>query len=114
MAHGKPAAFNDGEADLVAASVAALDLSHVVITSVTRDDLPDGGASAFSQTVRAIRKFSNRTTVELLIPDFRGSADALRTVIASRPDVMGHNLETVPRLYPELRQGSCTRGPWSC
>ena len=79
-----------------------LHLRHVVITSVTRDDLPDGGASAFSQTVRAIRKVSNRTTIEVLIPDFQGSADALRTVIASRPDVIGHNLETVPRLYPDV------------
>ena len=110
VAHGKPAALNEGEADLVAASVAALHLRHVVITSVTRDDLPDGGASAFSQTVRAIRKFSNRTTIEVLIPDFQGSAEALRTVIASRPDVIGHNLETVPRLYPELRQGSSYPG----
>ncbi len=106
VAHGKPAALNDSEADLVAESVAALNLRHVVITSVTRDDLPDGGASAFSQTVRAVRKFSKRTTIEVLVPDFQGSEGALRTVIASRPDVIGHNLETVPRLYPELRQGA--------
>lgn len=106
VAHGKPAALDGGEADLVAASVAALHLRHVVITSVTRDDLPDGGASAFSQTVRAIRKVSNRTTIEVLIPDFQGSAEALRTIIASRPDVIGHNLETVPRLYLDLRHGS--------
>jgi lipoyl synthase len=106
VAHGKPAALDGAEADIVAASVAALHLRHVVITSVTRDDLPDGGASAFSQTVRAIRKVSNRITIEVLIPDFQGSAEALRTVIASRPDVIGHNLETVPRLYPNLRHGS--------
>jgi len=106
VSHGKPSALNDSEADLVASSVAAMRLRHVVITSVTRDDLPDGGASVFSQTVRAVRKSSNRTTVEVLIPDFQGSGDALRTVIASRPDVIGHNLETVPRLYPLLRQGA--------
>jgi lipoyl synthase len=90
----------------VAASVAALHLRHVVITSVTRDDLPDGGAQAFSRTVRAIRKSSNRTTIEVLIPDFQGSGSALQTVIESGPDVVGHNLETVPRLYPQLRRGS--------
>jgi lipoic acid synthetase len=78
----------------------------VVITSVTRDDLPDGGAAAFSQTVRAIRKSAKGTTIEVLIPDFQGSESALQAVIDSRPDVIGHNLETVPRLYPELRQGS--------
>jgi lipoyl synthase len=106
VAHGKPATLSDGEADLVAASVAALHLRHVVVTSVTRDDLPDGGAAQFSQTVRAIRESSKRTTIELLIPDFQGSVSALQTVIDSRPDVVGHNLETVPRLYAELRRGA--------
>ncbi len=106
VGHGKPSAPDNSEADIVAESVVALHLRHVVITSVTRDDLSDGGASAFSRTVRAIRKFSNHTTIEVLIPDFQGSKDALLTVIDSRPDVIGHNLETVPRLYPELRKGS--------
>jgi lipoic acid synthetase len=104
--HGKPRAVNEIEADIVAASVADLGLRHVVITSVTRDDLPDGGASAFARTVRAIRNSSKSTTIELLIPDFQGSENALQAVMASRPDVIGHNLETVPRLYPVLRQGS--------
>ncbi|MGB6063522.1 MAG: lipoyl synthase [Desulfomonilaceae bacterium] len=106
VTHGKPAVLREGEAELVAGSVASLGLRHVVVTSVTRDDLPDGGSSVFSETVRAIRKFSNRTTVEVLIPDFQGSEEALRTVIASGPDVIGHNLETVPRLYPVLRKGA--------
>jgi lipoyl synthase len=106
VTHGKPGAPSDGEAEQVAASVVALHLRHVVITSVTRDDLPDGGAGAFSEVVRAIRKSANSTSIELLIPDFQGSEDSLRTVVDSRPDVIGHNLETVPRLYPELRQGS--------
>ncbi len=102
VTHGKPAALSEGEPELVAGSVASLALRHVVVTSVTRDDLPDGGSSVFSETVLAIRKFSNRTTVEVLIPDFMGSEEALRTVIDSRPDVIGHNLETCTAALPHI------------
>jgi lipoic acid synthetase len=87
----------------VAAAVASLRLKHVVVTSVTRDDLPDGGAATFAATVRAIRNTTPEATVEVLIPDFQGSLEALRSVVQARPDVINHNLETVPRLYPALR-----------
>jgi len=89
---------------LVAGSVADLGLQHAVITSVTRDDLPDGGAHVFAATIRAIRERSPETTVEVLIPDFCGSEAALALVLDAMPDVINHNLETVPRLYPLLRQ----------
>jgi len=88
-----------GEPASVAQAVRRLGLAHVVVTSPTRDDLPDGGAAAFAETVARIRQESPRTKVELLIPDFTGSAAALATVVASAPDILGHNLETVPRLY---------------
>jgi lipoic acid synthetase len=78
-------------------------LSYVVITSVTRDDLADGGASLFAGTIQEIRKRMPRALVEVLIPDFQGDRDALQTVLEARPDVLNHNLETVPRLYPLVR-----------
>jgi lipoic acid synthetase len=78
-------------------------LDYVVVTSVTRDDLPDGGASAFAETIRAIHARRPSTRVETLIPDFQGDKAALRTVLEARPDVLNHNLETVARLYPEVR-----------
>ena len=81
-------------------------LTHVVITSVTRDDLPDGGAAHFASTVKAIRKTSPHTTIEVLIPDFQGSTEALKTVVDSAPEVINHNVETVPRLYPQVRPGA--------
>jgi len=87
----------------VAESVAELGLRHAVITSVTRDDIPDGGASHFADTISAVRRVSPGTTIEVLIPDFQGSVSALRAVLDAGPDVLGHNLETVPRLYPLLR-----------
>jgi lipoic acid synthetase len=83
----------------VARAAARLDLAHVVITSVTRDDLFDGGASFFCETVAAIKKGNKKRTLELLIPDFKGDLRALASVVASAPDVLGHNMETVPRLY---------------
>ena len=89
----------------VAEAVRRLELRHVVITSPTRDDLPDGGASLFADTVRAIRLASPGTAVELLIPDFRGERESLAQVVAARPDILGHNLETVPRLY-HIRAGA--------
>lgn len=103
IARGRPDAADADEPGHVAEAVVALGLRHVVVTSVTRDDLPDGGAAHFAAVVRAVREASPSTTVEVLIPDFRGDADALELVLASRPDVLNHNVETVPRLYPEVR-----------
>lgn len=93
------------EAPRVAAAVARLGLSHVVVTSPTRDDLPDGGAGHYAATVAAIRAASPATRVELLIPDFRGDREAIRSVVEARPDILGHNVETVPRLY-QIRAGA--------
>jgi lipoic acid synthetase len=90
----------------VAQAVAELGLRHAVVTSVTRDDLPDGGAGQFATLVAEIRTAAPGCRVELLVPDFGGSRDALATVLAAGPDVLGHNLETVPRLYPVVRQGA--------
>jgi lipoic acid synthetase len=92
-----------GEPERVAEAAAQLDLGHVVITSVTRDDLPDGGAGYFAATVRAVRGRLPGVSVEVLIPDFGGSRRALETVLGARPDVLNHNLETVRRLYPQVR-----------
>ncbi len=91
------------EADKVARAVKALRLRYSVVTSVTRDDLPDGGAGHFADTIHAIRKRSPDTKIEVLIPDFGGAPDALERVIDAAPDVLNHNIETVPRLYPEVR-----------
>lgn len=104
--YGTPIEGARDEADRVAASVSALGLKHAVVTSVTRDDLPDGGASVFAETVRAIRLAAPTTTVEVLIPDFQDSLSALECVVAAKPDVINHNLETVPRLYPVIRRGA--------
>ena len=87
----------------VAQAVAQLGLKHVVITSVTRDDLPDGGASHFAQTIAAVQAACPQTTIEVLIPDLQGNEEALRKVIAAKPTVINHNIETVPRLYPQVR-----------
>jgi lipoyl synthase len=102
---GGPAlrALDAGEPGRVAEAAARLGLRHVVVTSVTRDDLPDGGASHFAATVHAVRRALPGATVEVLIPDLGGDAAALRAVLAARPDVLGHNLETAPRLYPRAR-----------
>jgi lipoic acid synthetase len=101
--HGKPQAPDPQETDHIVQAVDRLDLRYVVITSVTRDDLPDGGSFQFAQTVRAIRKYDPGIAVEVLIPDFQGSASALQTVVDASPAVLNHNIETVPRLYPEVR-----------
>jgi lipoic acid synthetase len=87
----------------VAEAALNMRLSYVVITSVTRDDLPDGGAGFFAETIREIRKKIPGVFVEVLIPDFQGNTDALQTVLDARPDVLNHNIETVPRLYPSVR-----------
>jgi len=87
----------------VAEAARTLNLRHVVVTSVTRDDLPDGGAEHFAKTIQAIRECLPQATVEVLVPDFQGSAEALEVVLAACPDVLNHNVETVPRLYPLVR-----------
>jgi lipoic acid synthetase len=87
----------------VAEAVSLLGLEYIVLTSVTRDDLPDGGAAHFASTIRAIRKLGNEISVEVLVPDFQGSTQALATMLAAAPEVLNHNLETVPRLYPAVR-----------
>lgn len=104
--HGTPVQVRTDEPEIVAAAVASLGLEHAVVTSVTRDDLPDGGANQFAATIQAIRRASPQTTIEVLIPDFGGSAGALQRVIDAGPDVINHNLETVMRLYPLLREGA--------
>jgi lipoic acid synthetase len=91
------------EPENIAKAVKELGIKHAVITSVTRDDLEDGGAEHFSQTIKHIKKINPDTTVEVLIPDFQGDIHSLRTVIDARPDIINHNVETIPRLYPIFR-----------
>jgi lipoic acid synthetase len=107
VATGKPQVLDTFEPGRVAHAVQELGLNHVVITSVDRDDLEDGGAEHFAQTIRAIRHRAPTTTIEILTPDFlKCPASALETVVAARPDVFNHNLETVPGLYLEVRPGA--------
>lgn len=106
VAHGRPAPPAEDEPERLARAVAELGLDHVVVTSVTRDDLPTGGADHFARVVAALRRNCSGVKVELLVPDFAGSDEALTTLVAARPDVLAHNLETVPRLYPKVRQGA--------
>jgi lipoic acid synthetase len=103
---GMPQALEAGEPARVADAVAKLGLAHVVVTSVDRDDLSDGGAEHFAATIRAIRGFSPGTTIEVLTPDFLRKEGALETVIAAKPDVFNHNLETVPSKYLSVRPGA--------
>lgn len=100
-----PSKFKE-EAESVAEAATQLELKHIVVTSVARDDLPDGGASGFVETILAIRKRKPEATIEILIPDFRGNKDSLKMVVDAGPDVLNHNLETVPRLYRQVRPGS--------
>jgi lipoyl synthase len=104
--HGTPLPVNPNEPALVAAAVKRMGLKYAVVTSVTRDDLPDGGALCFAQTVRAIHGLPGNVGVETLIPDLKGCQNALETVIDSSPETIAHNVETVPRLYPTMRQGA--------
>ncbi len=107
IATGRPDALDPFEPGRVADAVAKLGLKHVVITSVDRDDLEDGGAEHFARTIRAIRHRAPATTIEILTPDFLKCApSALEVVVAARPDVFNHNLETVPGLYPSVRPGA--------
>jgi lipoic acid synthetase len=103
---GQPAALDDDEPNRVADAVARLGLRHVVVTSVDRDDLSDGGAAHFAAVIRAIRAAAPDTTIEVLTPDFLRKPGAAEVVIEARPDVFNHNLETVPRLYPSIRPGA--------
>ncbi len=100
-----PSPVDETEPQHIAEAVKQLGLRHVVITSVTRDDLPDGGAAHFVRVIEVIRAelYENPPVVEVLIPDFQGNTDALNTVLRAKPDVLNHNIETVPRLYPEVR-----------
>jgi lipoic acid synthetase len=103
---GLPQPLDSGEPNRVADAVARLGLRHVVVTSVDRDDLADGGAEHFAATIRAIRAAASETTIEVLTPDFLRKDGALEVVVAARPDVFNHNLETVPKLYPTIRPGA--------
>jgi lipoyl synthase len=106
VATGRPDLVDPHEPERVGAAVAALGLAHVVVTSVDRDDLDDGGAGQFAHTIAAIRAAAPGTTIEVLTPDFLRKEGALETVVAARPDVFNHNLETAPRLYAEVRPGA--------
>lgn len=106
VATGKPGAVDPMEPENLAISVAELGMKHLVITSVDRDDLKDGGADQFVRCIERIRETTPETTIEILTPDFRDKPGALEKVIKARPDVFNHNLETVPRLYPNIRPGA--------
>ncbi len=105
VAHGRPVWEDREEPERVAQAVKALGLEHVVVTSVNRDDLADGGAAVFAATMRAIRREAPGCRVEVLIPDLQGSAEALQTILDAQPDILNHNVETVPRLYKLARHG---------
>jgi lipoic acid synthetase len=106
VATGKPGKVDPMEPENLAVSVAEAQMKHVVITSVDRDDLADGGADQFVQCITRIRETSPGTTIEVLTPDFKGKEGALEALVAAGPDVFNHNLETVPRLYPSIRPGA--------
>ena len=104
---GMPRAVDPLEPEHVAVAAAELGLQHIVVTSVDRDDLPDGGASQFVKVIEALRRTTPSTTIEILTPDFRNKAQAaVESIVEARPDVYNHNLETVPRLYPTIRPGA--------
>ncbi len=105
VAHGMPTELDEDEPRRVADTVAAMELEHVVITSVNRDELPDGGAGIYAETIRQVRARVPDCSIEVLIPDFKGDEDALRKVVDARPEILGHNLETVERLHPDVRPG---------
>jgi lipoic acid synthetase len=106
VATGRPDRVDPHEPGRVGEAVAKLGLAHIVVTSVDRDDLADGGAGHFAQTIAAIRAAAPQTTIEVLVPDFLRKDGAIGRVVAARPDVINHNLETVPRLYAEVRPGA--------
>jgi lipoic acid synthetase len=106
VATGKPGHLDPDEPRRVGEAVAALGLAHVVVTSVDRDDLADGGAGHFARTIAAIRSAAPGATIEILTPDFKNKPDAIGIVLGNKPDVFNHNLETVPRLYAQVRPGA--------
>jgi lipoic acid synthetase len=107
---GRPLLVDEEEPGRVAEAVRALGLRHAVITSVNRDELPDGGAAVFAETIRQTRQLNPTCTIEVLIPDFEGQAAALATVCTEKPDILNHNIETVRRLFPSIRpQGKYQR-----
>jgi lipoic acid synthetase len=111
VAHGRPGALDPAEPEQLAQAIETMQLKYVVITSVDRDDLRDGGAGHFADCIHAIRARVPQTRIEILVPDFRGRLDrALETLGQSLPDVFNHNLETVPRLYPQARPGADYQG----
>jgi lipoic acid synthetase len=101
--HDAPAPPDEAEPERVAQAVQKMGIHYVVITSVTRDDLPDGGASSFAETIRAIRALNPKINIEVLIPDFKGDLRSLKAVLKECPEVLNHNIETVSRLYPRVR-----------
>ena len=100
---GRPQVLDEDEPKRVAQAIAALGLGHAVITSVNRDELPDGGAHIFAETIDEIHRLCPKTSIEVLIPDFQGDQDSLLAILNAVPDILNHNLETVPRLYPTMR-----------
>ena len=100
---GRPEVINPQEPENIAIAIKKLGLKHVVITSVTRDDLPDGGSKHFADVINAVKSLSDSTVVEVLIPDFQGDLDALKTVIEAGPHIINHNVETIPSLYKNVR-----------
>ncbi|MDI6773278.1 MAG: lipoyl synthase [bacterium] len=105
VVHGRPDAPDEGEPARVADAVAAMGLRHVVVTSVNRDDLRDGGAGIYAATIRAMRRRLPDCTVEVLVPDFKGDTEALRAVLEANPEILGHNLEAVRRVFGGVRPG---------
>jgi lipoic acid synthetase len=105
VAHGMPTILDEEEPARLADTVEAMELEHAVITSVNRDELPDGGAGIYAETIRRIHEQVPGCSVEVLIPDFKGDEDALQKVVEAKPEILGHNLETVERLHPEVRPG---------
>lgn len=104
--HGRPLAVDPEEPQRVAEAVSRLGLAHVVVTSVDRDDLPDGGASQFAETARAIKAAEPACRVEVLVPDFQGRVESVEAIAAAPVDIFNHNVETVPRLYRQVRAGA--------
>jgi len=107
---GTPLPLNESEPETVARAVGELRLQYVVLTSVTRDDLQDGGASHYAEAIRAIRALDPGVKIEVLIPDLKGDRTALETILKEQPDVLNHNVETVPRLYPQVRPQADYKG----
>ena len=114
VTHGMPTWEDREEPDRIGRMTASMGLEHVVITSVNRDDLADGGAAHWAATIRAVRRHAPACRIEVLVPDFQGFAPAIDTVLEARPDIFNHNTETVPRLYKVARHGGATSARSTC